>query len=201
MDTIKEVKDFLDKLYQQKKSPVVAKTFYLGIPGIKEAECQDIEKKLNIQIPETYRSFLLAYDWSTLRLGNLKFFSNAQTIIDNNQMSTNPFYEFYRANNLLEIGNYEANPICIRLKNKIGSEGEIVCLDHNSYPKPEVMFVSSNFERLVVCAAINLRLKTEAGDSQSENIEELYNQIISAILRVEPRANESPFWYNLIRGF
>jgi hypothetical protein len=207
MCTISEVKEFLDKLAEKEQSPAIASTLRLSPAQMTEVDCQYIDKELGIRLPESYRSLLLAYDWSNLRLGNLHFFSSAHVIIENNLASKNPFYEFYKANHLIEIGYYEADTVCVRLQNHGGLEGEIVYLNHARYPEMKAEFVSSSFERLVICAVIDLRLKKEANyyewsDSQllSEG-ESLYSQIMDAILKIEPRANEVSFWRKFIRGF
>jgi hypothetical protein len=208
MRTIGEVKEFLDRLARKEESPVIAETVRLPPSQMTEADCQLIDRELSIRLPESYRRLLLAYDWSNLRLGNLRLFGGARAIIENNRPSRNPFHKSYRANHLLEVGCYEADSVCVRLRSRNKSEGgEIVYIDHSKYPEVKAEFVSGDLERLVVCAAIDLRFKKEAryyewrGTRPQGEEESLYSRIMDAILRVEPRATESSFWYKFIRGF
>jgi hypothetical protein len=208
MRTISEVKEYLDGLREREQSPVIARTLHLPDSQMTEADCQFIEEELDIELPESYRRFLLLYDWADLRLAYLEFFASADTIIESNLPPANPFYAFNRENGLLEIGSYEADPICIRIQENNGQPtGQVVCLNHESYPEFEVRFVSGDVERLVVCAAIDLQLKKEvdyygwSDDQKLEDEEALFNQIMDAILEVEPRARETSFWYGFVRGF
>lgn len=208
MQTVGEVKGFLDKLREQEKSPVIANTLSLPVSQMAEADLQRIEAELGVRLPASYRSLLSAFDWSHLRLGNLQFHANADAIVESNMASRTPFFQLYQTNDLVEIGSREADPICIRIQGSQGGpEGEIVYLNHASYPEVRADFVSSGFEQLIVCAATDLRLKEEAGyyewtDAQLENDQErLFGRIMDAILEIEPRASETRFWDGLIRGF
>lgn len=204
MRTVREVKEFLDILRERQAPGVVAEGWRLDSPGLSEADCQHVEQHLNVQLPSSYRDMLKAYNWSHLEFGYLKFFATANKLINTNQASANPLYEFYRAHHLLEIGHYEADRICIRLSN--GSMGEIVSIPEAKYPNLITEFVASSFEKLVVCAALDLQLKMQSGyydwsDEQMEQQEEqLYAQVWAKILQVEPRATESNFWHRFIRG-
>jgi hypothetical protein len=211
MQTIREVREFLDQLREQVPFPVVARRLCLDMPGISEMDCQRIEQELSIRLPKLYRDILLAYDMRSLELGSISFLGDAQRIIHMNQSPINPLLEFNKKNHLLQIGNSEADVICMRLEEYRDHEGEIVYVSHAKYPRPEqaeTEFVCSDFEKLMICATIDLKLRKEAGYSEwsdeligSEREKALAQQIMNEIIKIEPRAGESSFWYYFIGGF
>ncbi len=203
METIEEVKDYLDALIEEDTSSHLKESYYLAKSKLSDEDCQLVEKELTIVLPNSYKELLLTYDWTNFELGYLSFLGDSIELIKTNKVAVNPFYEFYKEIHLLEMGSYEADPICIRLNDQHGSTGEIVYIDHELYPDLKADFICRDFERLIVCAAINLRFKKEAGfnllDASQKDL--LNNQIMKAILNIEPRANETSFWDNLLRSF
>jgi len=147
----------------------------------------------------------------SLELEGISFLGDAQRIIYMNQSSVNPFLAFNKKNHLLQIGSSESDVICIRLEEHGNHEGEIVYISHTKYPRPEqaeAEFVCSDFEKLVICAAMDLRLRKEAGYSEwsdesigSEKEKALSQQIMDEIIKTEPRARESSFWHYFIGAF
>jgi hypothetical protein len=202
MNSIVEVKEFLDEVVQNEVHPVVAETYRLDVPGLTIEECQWVENQLNIQLPESYRHCLIKYDWNKLELGYLRFYGDAQRIVYENRESINA--SFYRIHNGLEIATYEADTVCVCLERS--SKGRIFYINHNLYPEIKADFVSSGFETFVICAVTDLKLKKEVNyyqwnrDQKQKEGEKLYDQINKAIISIEPRANESDFWYKFIRG-
>ncbi len=207
MQTLDQVKLFLNELEANEKSPVISTFYHLGPPTITENDCQQVERMLSIHLPKSYRDMLISYDWQNLRLGGMRLYANIRELISRNQATVNPFCEFYRLHHLLEIGSYEADSICVNLKDYDQYEaGMIVYIDHEEYPSPVIEFVSTNLENLLVCAAIDLRIKKQKNyynwsQERSLEEEELYVQITKQVENIEPRASLSSFWYRFIRGF
>jgi hypothetical protein len=205
MQTMDEVKSFLDELVLREKSSILTQGYRLNRNGLTEDDCQSIEHRLNIQISSSLRSLMMKYDWSNLAIGGLSFHGTAKEMFEINTFYS-PFQKVYREMGLLQIGENEADPICAFVKKYKGfQEGEVVQIYHDEFLKTrETEFVASNFETLIFCLATNLKMKKDVGYSRSKYPEEsrtqLFNNIFEEILKIEPRANESSFWEGVIEG-
>lgn len=208
---IKDVQEYLDVLVSSDTlSPFVKNSYILSTPGLKEDDCQHIEKKLRIKLPESYRKILKEYNLASLELGFLRFqptgteaFDLVRGIIEANDLANNPLAEFYASERLLEIAVLEADPVCIRLE---GAEaGQVVWVRHDRVPLEEE-FVTSDFECLLVCAATDFwkRMEVNYFDWNSKDADyqqrsdRLGDEIMDIIAEIEPRAQASQFWRTYI---
>jgi hypothetical protein len=210
MKTLSEAKEILDEIRSSQEKPFLASHYLLTTPGISKDELSKIEKALGNQLPISYTEILKKWDFSSLNLGNLRFHWGFE-LVKIAQETFNPFVTYYKSHYLIEVGTYEADLICLRLRSNQDNEGEIVYISHAKYPRPEdaeTEFVCKDFTRLILCAVVDQKIKFESDyynwkvESNYEEMEEkLFTSILDEILKIEPYAENSPFWSNFIRGY
>lgn len=208
MKNISDVYDYLSNLLEEKGSPGLS-TIYSLIPStMTENDCIEIEQSLNTKLPKSYKQLLLAYNWTNMRINYLYLYYGSREIVDSNKLDATPYVDFYKARKMFEIGLIEADRLFVST-DRSGSfgTGEVGIFKHDSPNEDDPGFVSTNLERMIVCSAIDLRIKEDNSyfdwdeAERAEREEALMATIMKEIVKVEPRADASSFWDGFIRGY
>lgn len=114
-------------------------------------------------------------------------------LMDANSNPKNPWLEFYKDNEIVEVARWEANIICVGRKDSNG-EGKVYLLDISSGPKLSLRSLADSFEQMMVVAGNLHEISMDSEAEPESGIQEFSLRLATLGIK----ADASALWLELL---
>ncbi|WP_027709949.1 hypothetical protein [Zooshikella ganghwensis] len=195
-----ELVSFLENIAA--KFPIIASEIKLCSPGYSDEILVKLRQKAPY-LPDSYFDVIKKVKIAGISIGQLNLWpvpygkkDFVTSIIEANTSSDNPFLDFYRDKNLVEVARLEANIICLSSKSSKTS-GYAYLVDISSGPNLILKMLANSFEQLLIIAG-NLY---DISLSYENNEEVGMNEFKTRLAQLGVDSNTSATWQELLEEF